>query len=116
MDVYKDGFVRGGEWASREACVDELGRLQALHVGKSFDDWSKWFVGQDAGRSAYQRVVQVLYPQATSGSVDAEAFWHGKVGESKAVFQMADFVRGFADGALDVAKTKVPHGPSAEKG
>jgi hypothetical protein len=117
MAIYDDGFARGKHWAQHGAGASELGNLQALRTGKSEDDWRKWFVGHDAGQSAFKRVVQVLHPQTTGSAAETAGFWRGAVAFDASVPQRVlrelDFVRGFADGALEVWKES---GGAGERG
>jgi len=117
MATYEDGIVRGQNWARHADCGDELRNLQALRTGKSDDAWYKWFIGQDAGHSAFKRIVQVLQPQTSGSQSDVAGFWRNAVAFDtnlpQRVVQEGDFVRGFSDGALDVWKRA---GRSGERG
>ena len=106
MAIYDDGFARGQHWARHSDCEGELRNLQALRTGKSEDQWRSWFVAQDAGQTAFKRIVQALQPQTSGTPSVVAAFWRSAVtfdaNLPQRVLQQADFVLGFSDGALYV--------------
>jgi hypothetical protein len=117
MAIYDDGLARGKHWAKHTDCDAELRNLQALRVGKSEQDWQKWFVGHDAGQTAFKRLFQVLHPQSNDSPHDIAGFWRSAVAFDANVPQSAlrqgEFVHGFADGALDVWRNS---GGAGERG
>jgi hypothetical protein len=106
MAIYDDGFARGKHWAQHGAGANQLQNLQAHRTGKSADQWHTWFVGLDNGQTAFKRVVEALHPQAAGSAAEIAGFWRGAVAfdadTPQRVLRDADFVRGFADGALEV--------------
>jgi hypothetical protein len=46
MGLYEDGFERGQVWARSVDRESELKHLYELRIGRSNEDWLKWFVGK----------------------------------------------------------------------
>jgi hypothetical protein len=117
MNPYEDGLARGRYWAEHHAGPSELKNLQALRTAKSAEGWCQWFTGHDASQPAFKRLVQVLHPHTSGSAGDVAEFWRGAVAFDAATPQRAvrdsDFVRGFADGALEVWRAS---GGAGERG
>jgi hypothetical protein len=106
--MYDDGFARGHQWAIHADCDAELRRLQSLRDGKSEEAWRHWFIGHDAGHTAFRRIIPVLLPNMSGQQTEVAAFWRKAVtfdaSLPQRVVQDGDFVHGFVDGALEVWK------------
>ena len=103
---YTKTVSRGEHWAHHADCARELSLLQGHRTGKSAAQWQAWFVAP--GRIATG--VHAPGPAAAAGHAqrtdDIAAFWRQAVtfdaGLPQRVLRNPEFVRGFADGALDV--------------
>jgi hypothetical protein len=117
MATYDEGLARGEHWAKHAAGLRELQALQALRVGKSADGWQDWFVGQDAGQTAFKRIVQTLRPETTGSAAEVAGFWRAAVAfdanTPQRLLRDVDFVRGFAEGALEILRQS---GGAGERG
>jgi hypothetical protein len=106
MESYDEGFKHGQDWVLRGDRTSEIANLLALRNNRTDEDWPKWFVWTDAGESAAERIIAVLYPGAAAAFVDTEKFWIGEVQVVEASWlRDPDFVRGFCDGGSAACET-----------
>ena len=102
--VFREGYDLGRRWAENEARVDGLTRLEELkdELGA---DWPSYFKSKAKDRSsACQMLAMQLHPEwEEAGDWTLARDWWKDIGdgdETKAY--QADYLRGFAEGALDL--------------
>lgn len=103
--AYKEGFECGQAWVEDYAESDQLDKLQCLFEERRSDSytWEDYF-NSNCGSSAYtvaERLAFVIEPQSDGDSSEAAFFWEGVAGDD-APLDKDDWVRGFAEGALDI--------------
>ena len=94
---YHDGKEAGVRWAKHNAEARDLMTLDKLYIDNQWnDDWRDFFT-TEGGDSAAVRLVEKIY----GDEVEADDFWSFVIND----WQRAatdDWVRGFADGALEL--------------
>jgi hypothetical protein len=106
-EAYQTGIEAGQEWAKDTAEVKELRNLERLR-DKLQNDWASYF--GSAGSPPYStchRLAFAIQPEHDRDREMADEFWScavGDDGETEANIQDDSFLRGFADGALDIWK------------
>ena len=106
---FKRGLGHGFLWARNLATLDEITRLETLEGGLSKKRWESWFA-PDADQAPvadrfYSAVIDPN-PLAVPGRLrftlnhqQSNQFWK-KAGATTKQRNSADFIRGFAEGAL----------------
>jgi len=108
---YQAGFSAGKDWAERDAEAADLDRLEVLKAQRDADvtcGWQDYFDPTDAIH--LDSLADRLYMDIRSSDDDsprsnARDFWKRAVGDDReAEYHLAnpDFLRGFAEGALEV--------------
>ena len=98
---FNEGYKLGQTWAKEIAEVQELQRLQ-FHKdtkAKSKGEWENWFSTQD---QLWIEVVKIIEGDENFRAGGALAFWKPLVGETSTLLNDGDFLRGFAEGAIDL--------------
>ncbi len=108
---YQHGSSCGQDWARNWAEAVELERLERLHDersdGRRSCNWNDFF-DSTVGTFRYstaERLYFDIHPEVEEDWEQAREFWEvavGHDGEAKALLESDDFLRGFAEGALDV--------------
>jgi hypothetical protein len=108
-EQYAAGVRRGRTWASGEgykAVTPPIRELQRLERAKEYhdEDWCCFFFGNAyrTGFSTGKHLFFVLRPEDEGHFAAADDFWHSEVGAEDEELESDDFIRGFADGALEV--------------
>lgn len=99
---YADGVKAGEKWAMEEAEVRDLRSLERFRKGIRDHEWSDYFeAGESAFTPAEQLAMAILGDAAGRG--EAADFWEGEAGDDwEAITDSAAYLKGFAEGALDV--------------
>src|SRR5262249_12612635 len=104
-DRFQDGFAMGQAWAKASAEAGELERLADLRDSSNQDSWG-WqgnfnLPDSASAYSAAERIAFVILGEEYDGDRDeASNFWEQQAGQKK--HPPDEFVRGFAEGALEV--------------
>jgi hypothetical protein len=96
---YRDGLTQGKRWAEQLAEADELESLERMHnrVAGQSPDWPWYF------EERHDNYPAKNFVSFCGIDMEVPAFWHwalSAVGPT-AIYENGDFVRGFADGALE---------------
>lgn len=108
-ELYQEGFEVGQQWAKEDAEAIELKRLQNLrdHLAMA---WEGCF--DPASQQTYnasQWVVFAIRPETDKDRHAAEEFWGDVLVDEFPKAEEDQFVRGFAEGALEVWAEVSPH-------
>jgi hypothetical protein len=101
---YQEGFEVGRRWAMNQAEADELERLADLHLhAQTIREWQTLFYEyrNDASSAAERLAKVILGEDGEPGRAEAREFWENVLGKREAAVP-SEFVRGFAEGALEV--------------
>jgi hypothetical protein len=107
-DLFKDGFEWGKEWAKNEATAKQLERLERMYNRLSTEpihDWQRFFrFDADRPYATYELFYFELAPDDKSRTqAAAREFWEHAAGDDgDRDIQEGEWVRGFAEGALDI--------------
>jgi hypothetical protein len=101
---FREGFETGQAWAKNSAEAEELARLAAFHDSCQRNSWGwEGFFQMPEGCSAYsaaeQIAFQIIGEDQCPGREEASDFWESVAHQGR---PPGEFVRGFAEGALDV--------------
>jgi len=105
--MYKDGFRAGREWAEDYAEVGQLERLDSLQSDAG-NDWELRFCEAYTGAFCVaERLAMSLADDDDAGRDEAKQFWKRAVIDEllETAYTQEEFVRGFAEGALDLWRT-----------
>jgi hypothetical protein len=102
--VYQDGFAEGQEWAKDRAEALELQRLERFRESLRNLEWDLQFkTSETDAYGVSDRFVWMVRPETEGARELCAEFWEQAIGEVNLNrIQEDDFVRGFAEGALDV--------------
>ena len=106
-ESYKAGFETGKTWAQDAAKPKQFQNLEQLRDSCSTShEWGLQFDGEsNSAYSTAERLAFGINPEMEGERNDAAGFWEIAVGDDAvAESNLADdeFMRGFAEGALDV--------------
>lgn len=101
----KAGFQTGESWAKSHAEYTQFQALASLY-GSTGNEWDAWFDddGESSAYTAAQRLYFILFPEDDRARHAAKDFWEGVVDDVDGDPDGA-FVRGFAEGVLNVWHT-----------
>jgi hypothetical protein len=95
--VYKRGVEAGQEWAKRRAEAAELTRLERLHTELRGDLSQAFHDSADSAYGSGELFFFTICPEDDGDREAASDFW-----EDHEESNDSEYVRGFADGALNV--------------
>jgi hypothetical protein len=100
--AYLDGKRAGTAWANNQATYAHLQRLFELFCEAS-PGWETWFNRSGGAFSVGERLADVLLGAEGKSRYARTGFWQGVLDpDDRKRMNESLFVRGFADGALDV--------------
>lgn len=103
-ETYRAGMTAGKNWAKREAKAGELRRLERSRAKVRDYEWDMLF--DENSNNAYapcEWVVFDIRPNTDGNREAADEFWENVLGVGyQAFISDEQFIKGFAEGALDV--------------
>jgi len=107
LPIHLDGYNHGLQWANCCAAPEQLQRLailrQRLNASRSIS-WKAFFAGN--GACGYSRAELIAFEVLGTGSgikrTDASRFWQEILGEKSRKVDELPFLKGFAEGAIDL--------------
>lgn len=104
---YSKGLEAGKEWAKSDAEAVELQRLAKLREtidADARDSWQDWFEtgGSRSAWGAWERFVFLIRPETDGDRSACGEFWEEVLGDDVHMAGGAAWLRGFADGALEI--------------
>jgi hypothetical protein len=110
--IFTAGREAGEKWAKDAAEFDELQRLEQFR-DRLGSDWDAWFVAQDSDAfgGAHWLAVAILDGESPSRQ-EVDEFWDRAISDTEAAEEQrhsSEFVRGFAEGALEAFKQVKDH-------
>lgn len=104
---YQAGFRSGKQWAEQRAEAFELQRVEDLRDeidGDPRQSWDAYFEFNEGDvYGPDECLFFTIRPEVEKDRREAEAFWESEGGDSlQAAKDRGEFVRGFAEGALDL--------------
>jgi hypothetical protein len=102
---YPKGYKAGTEWAENKAKAAELTRLQSFQESmksRSQGDWEQWFCHQSQKLPWLDLVRVIQDDKILCAPAVAIEFWHATLGATSQQAANGDFLRGFAEGAVDL--------------
>lgn len=102
---YQEGFEAGQRWAIAEAEAEELEHIETLRQRVDSYNWDDWF--ENGERDSYgsgDRLAFVVKPEFNGNRQWGREFWecYSHRDDWEAMMDTPAFVRGFAEGALEV--------------
>lgn|SRR5262249_8136824 len=106
-EAFKIGFKWGQEWAKNDADLKQLERLGKLYdnlTDEPSNDWKQYFEDKpDCAYATCERLYFQLEPDDEEDRDETRDFWERAAGEDwETDIQDGRWVRGFAEGALDI--------------
>jgi hypothetical protein len=104
--VYQEGYTAGRRWASEIAAAAELERMaekrdELYKAGPN--EWDRWFKSDAPGYDLLQAIAEKrIKDNAGPFMQHYELFWGQIIGIDDRTRGLPDYVRGFAEGALEV--------------
>lgn len=101
-ESYKDGFYVGQGWAKDIAEVRELQNLARVRRSIRDEDWT-FETDDNSAYGAWEWLYFQIFPEHDRDRDEADVFWAGVLEDEDDPRRFdAGFLRGFADGALDI--------------
>jgi hypothetical protein len=102
-ETYKEGYEFGQEWAQKTAEAGELKRLERAidQHQRNWEETFEVFEGQSGGVPARGWVYSLIWPADTEFDKEDD-FWGAAIGDDLSPVDEPQFVRGFAEGAVDI--------------
>ena len=98
VDNQKSGFEAGQKWAENDADLNEFRRLEKASDSESYrSGWSELFEGENSAVALHAVIV------GYSSAAEALEFFES-YGASQEEMQDGTYIRGFAEGALEIWK------------
>lgn len=99
---YKDGFLVGQEWAKNSAEARELQNLDRVRSSIRDDEWT-FETDESSAYGAWEWLYFQMFPEHDRERVESEGFWAYVLKDEDDPRRFdAGFLRGFAEGALDI--------------
>lgn len=103
-EQFKLGYETGTKWAEHQATAAQLARLEAFQVqtkAKSQAEWQNWF-RLSHSHKPWAEIVRVIAGDQNLRTLNVQKFWVSVAGEKNQLPNAEDFLRGFAEGAVDL--------------